>query len=92
MVYIKSLSDATGCHIYGKCEFMNPSGSVKDRAALSIINDAERTGLLQKNGTIIEGTGGNTGISLAQLAKSKGYNVILFVPNSISQEKIDLMR
>jgi cysteine synthase A len=92
LIRINSLSELTNCNIYGKCEFMNPSGSVKDRTALAIIKDAEKTNKLQKGGTIVEGTGGNTGISLAQLGTSHGYKVILYVPNSISQEKIDLMR
>jgi len=89
---IRSLSEATGCMIYAKAEWLNPSGSVKDRAAKAIIEEAERSGRLKPGGTIVEGTGGNTGIALAQLGKAKGYKVILFMPNSISEEKIETQR
>jgi cysteine synthase A len=92
LIPIKSLSDATGCLIYAKAEFLNPSGSVKDRAAKAIIEEAENSGILKPGGTIVEGTGGNTGIALAQLGKAKGYNVILCMPNCISEEKIETQR
>jgi len=88
MVYIKSLSEDTKCHIYAKLELRNPSGSIKDRTALGILNEAEASNKLKKGGTIVEGTGGNTGIALAQLGAAKGYKVILCMPNSIAQEKI----
>jgi cysteine synthase A len=89
---IRSLSEATGCLIYAKAEFLNPSGSIKDRAAKAIIEEAEKSGKLKPGGTIVEGTGGNTGIALAQLGKAKGYNVVLCMPNCISEEKIETQR
>ena len=88
LVYIKSLSEETKCHIYAKAEYQNPGGSIKDRTALGIIIEAERMNKLKKGGTIVEGTGGNTGIALAQIGAAKGYKVILCMPNSIAQEKI----
>ena len=75
LIYLRSVSEATGCHIYGKAEFMNPTASVKDRAAKYMIEAAEKTGALTKGGTICEGTGGNTGVSLAALGTSRGYKV-----------------
>jgi cysteine synthase len=92
LIYIKSLSDATGCEIYAKCENLNPTGSVKDRAALKIIEELEQSGALKPGGTIVEGTGGNTGVALAQLAIARGYKALLYAPCNISQEKVDLMR
>jgi cysteine synthase A len=89
LVYLKSLSEETKCKIYGKAEYQNPSGSVKDRTVMGIIQDAERNGRLQPGGTIVEGTGGNTGISLSQLGAAKGYKVILTAPSNVSKEKID---
>lgn len=92
LIYLKSLSALTGCEIYGKAEFMNPGGSVKDRAALGMIEDAERKGLIRPGSVIIEGTAGNTGIGLALIGNIKGYKVKLLVPSSQSQEKIDTLR
>ncbi len=92
LIYIRSLSELTGCHIYGKAEFMNPTGSVKDRVALTILQEAERDGRLKPGGTILEGTGGNTGIALAQFGAARGYKVKLYLPNCIAQEKIDYAR
>ena len=92
LIYLESLSRATGCEIYGKAEFMNPGGSVKDRAALGMIEDAEKKGLLKPGGTIIEATAGNTGIGLALIGNIKGYKVKLFVPGNQSKEKIDTLR
>ena len=92
LIFLRSLSDLTGCEIYGKAEFMNPGGSVKDRAALGMIVDAEKKGLIQKNGLIIEATAGNTGIGLALIANIKGYRTKLFVPTSQSKEKVDTLR
>ncbi len=92
LIYLKSLSELTGAEVYGKAEFMNPGGSVKDRAALGMIEDAERKGLLKKGGLIVEGTAGNTGIGLALIGNIKGYQVKLLVPSSQSQEKIDTLR
>jgi cysteine synthase A len=85
-------SEATGCDIYAKCEFMNPGGSVKDRAALSIIEDAEANGLLQPGGLIVEGTAGNTGIGLALVGNAKGYRTTIVIPETQSQEKKDTLR
>ena len=92
LIYLKSLSELTGAEVYGKAEFMNPGGSVKDRAALGMIEDAEQKGLLKKGGLIVEGTAGNTGIGLALIGNIKGYRVKLLVPSSQSQEKIDTLR
>ncbi|NDG85037.1 MAG: pyridoxal-phosphate dependent enzyme, partial [Proteobacteria bacterium] len=92
LILIRSLSELTGCEIYGKAEFMNPGGSVKDRAALGMIEDAERQGLLKKGGLIIEATAGNTGIGLALIANIKGYRTKLYVPTTQSKEKVDTLR
>ena len=94
MIYIKSLSEATGCEIYGKAEWLNPSGSIKDRAAKQIILEAEANGTLVrgKGFTIVEATGGNTGISLAAMGAALGYNVVLTMPDCISEEKVALAR
>lgn len=92
LIYLKSLSDLTGCEIFGKAEFMNPGGSVKDRAALGMIEDAESKGLLKPGSLIIEATAGNTGIGLALIANIKGYRVKLYVPSSQSKEKVDTLR
>ena len=91
LIRIKSLSDATGCEIYGKAEFLNPGGSVKDRAAKGIILDAEQRGVLRPGGTSVEGTAGNTGIGLATLAGERGYKVILTLPDDQAAEKYDLL-
>ena len=90
LLYLKSVSEATGCDIYGKAEFLNPTGSVKDRAAKQIILEAERSGRLKKGGTIVEGTGGNTGVALAALGAAKGYNVKICMPHFIGKEKQNL--
>jgi cysteine synthase A len=92
LLYLKSLSERTGCEIYGKAEFMNPGGSVKDRAALGMILDAEKKGLIKKGGLIVEATSGNTGISLALIANVKSYRMKILIPSSQAQEKIDTMR
>ncbi len=92
LIRLNSFSDETGCEILGKAEFLNPGGSVKDRAALEIIEDAERTGLLNPGGTVVEGTAGNTGIGLAHICNAKGYKCLIVIPNTQSQEKIDLLR
>ncbi|KAF2078336.1 hypothetical protein CYY_000320 [Polysphondylium violaceum] len=91
LIRIKSLSDATGCEVYGKMELMNPGGSAKDRVAKSMILDAEEQGLLRPGSTIVEATAGSTGISLTMLGKSRGYNVELFVPDNVSKEKVELL-
>ena len=92
LIRLNKASDETGCTILGKAEFLNPGGSVKDRAALGIIRDAERNGLLKPGGTIVEGTAGNTGIGLTLLAKVLGYESIIVMPETQSQEKKDTLR
>jgi cysteine synthase A len=92
LVKIESLSRLTGCDIWGKAEFLNPGGSVKDRAAKGIILDAEAKGLLKPGATIVEGTAGNTGIGLATLAAERGYKVIISMPNNQSAEKYDVLQ
>ncbi len=92
LIRIESLSKETGCEILGKAEFLNPGGSVKDRAALGIIEDAEKKGLLRSGGTIIEGTAGNTGIGLALVANAKGYKTKIIIPETQSKEKFEMLR
>lgn len=92
LIKIKSLSEVTGCEIFGKAEFLNPGGSVKDRTALGIIEQAEKEGLLKKGSTIVEGTAGNTGIGLATIAAQKGYHCLIVMPNNQSQEKYDTLK
>ena len=92
LVRLKGPSERTGCDIYGKCEFLNPGGSVKDRAALWIIRDAESSGLLRPGGIIVEGTAGNTGIGLAVIGGALGYRTIIVMPETQSQEKKDALR
>ncbi|MCW7474647.1 cysteine synthase A [Leptospira levettii] len=92
LIRINSLSDETGCEILGKAEFLNPGGSVKDRAALYIIQDAEKKGLLKKGGTVVEGTAGNTGIGLTHICNAKGYKTIIVIPETQSKEKIEMLR
>lgn len=92
LVRLKGPSEATGCDIYGKCEFANPGASVKDRAALFIVRDAEEQGILKPGGTIVEGTAGNTGIGLALVANALGYRTIIVMPETQSQEKKDTLR
>jgi cysteine synthase len=92
LIRINSFSQETGCEILGKAEFLNPGGSVKDRAALYMIEDAERKGLLKPGGTVVEGTAGNTGIGLAHICNAKGYKCLIIIPDTQSQEKIDLLR
>ena len=92
LIELRSLSAATGCRILAKCEHLNPGGSVKDRAALWMIEDAERKGALRPGGTVCEGTGGNTGVGLALVAAAKGYAAVMAMPATIAQEKINAMR
>jgi cysteine synthase A len=92
LIRLKRLSDITGCEILGKAEFMNPGQSVKDRAALGIIRDAERNGRLKPGGTIVEGTAGNTGIGLAMVGRALGYRSVIVIPETQSQEKKDTLR
>ena len=92
MIRISSLSEETGCEILGKAEFMNPGGSVKDRAALWMIEEAEKSGALKPGGTVVEGTAGNTGIGLAHVCNNRGYETIIYMPDNQSQEKVNLLR
>ncbi len=92
LIELRALSAAIGRHVLGKAEFLNPGGSVKDRAARGIVDDAEKSGALRPGGTIVEGTAGNTGIALALVANERGYGCTIFVPDDQSQEKIDLLR
>ena len=92
LIKLKKASELTGCTIYGKAEFLNPGQSVKDRAALDIIRDAEKKGLLRPGGVIVEGTAGNTGIGLTLVAKALGYRTVIVIPNTQSQEKKDALR
>jgi len=92
LIRLRRASEETGCTILGKAEFLNPGGSVKDRAALFIIQDAERRGTLKPGGTVVEGTAGNTGIGLAHLCAARGYKCVIVIPNNQSQEKMDLLR
>jgi cysteine synthase len=92
LIRLNSFSDATGCEILGKAEFLNPGGSVKDRAALYIIEDAERQGILKPGGTVVEGTAGNTGIGLAHICNAKGYKCLIVIPETQSIEKIEALR
>ena len=89
---LRRASELTGCDIYGKAEFMNPGGSVKDRAAAAIIDAAERDGSLQPGGTIVEGTAGNTGIGLTLVGNARGYRCVIVMPDTQSREKIDVLR
>ncbi|KAI9183210.1 Cysteine synthase 1 [Blastocladiella emersonii ATCC 22665] len=92
LIRLKSFSKSTGCEILVKAEFMNPGGSVKDRAALWVVQDAENRGLLSPGGTVVEGTAGNTGIGLAHVCRARGYKCVIYMPNNQSQEKIDTLR
>ena len=92
MVRLNRASEATGCEIWGKAEFLNPAQSIKDRAALYIVRDAEKKGLLKPGGLIVEGTAGNTGIGLAMVASALGYRCEIVIPRTQSQEKKDAIR
>lgn len=92
LITLRKASQVTGCQILGKAEFLNPGGSVKDRAALAIIRDAEQSGLLKPGGVIVEGTAGNTGIGLTLVAKARGYRTVIVMPETQSQEKKDMLR
>ena len=92
LIRIKSLSEETGCDILGKAEFMNPGGSVKDRAALWMIREAEKAGTLKPGGTVVEGTAGNTGIGILHVCNSSGYKAIIYMPDNQSEEKVNILR
>ena len=92
LIRLRQASEETGCEILGKAEFLNPGGSVKDRAALSIILDAERSGALEPGGVVVEGTAGNTGIGLALVGNARGYRSVIVIPETQSDEKKDMLR
>ena len=92
LIRLAGLSEETGCEILGKAEFLNPGGSVKDRAALWIIRDAERRGTLKRGGIVVEGTAGNTGIGLAHICNVRGYACVIYMPDNQSPEKVELLR
>ena len=92
LIKLRAASEITGCNIYGKAEFLNPGGSVKDRAALALIKDAQEKKLISKGGTVVEGTAGNTGIGLGLLGNSLGYKTIIVMNDNQTQEKKDLLR
>ncbi|MPZ11377.1 MAG: cysteine synthase A [Kiloniellaceae bacterium] len=92
LIRLRKLSEETGCEILGKAEFQNPGGSVKDRAAWAIIEDAEQRGTLRPGGIVVEGTAGNTGIGLALVARARGYRTVIVIPDTQSQEKKDILR
>ncbi|HEV2431049.1 MAG TPA: cysteine synthase A [Burkholderiales bacterium] len=92
LIRLRGASELTGCNVLGKAEFLNPGGSVKDRAALYIILDAEERGTLQSGGVIVEGTAGNTGIGLALVGNARGYRTVIVIPETQSQEKKDMLR
>src|SRR6201982_1736428 len=92
LIKLRRASEVTGCTILGKAEFLNPGGSVKDRAALFIVKDAEEKGLLRPGGVIVEGTAGNTGIGLALVGNARGYRTVIVIPETQSQEEKDALR
>src|SRR5512141_3043799 len=92
LVRLQRLGASLPCPIYAKVEFFNPGGSVKDRIAVNIIEDAERSGLLKPGGTVVEATSGNTGMGLALVCAKKGYKAVFVLPDKMSQEKIQLLR
>ncbi len=92
LIKLREASELTGCRILGKAEFLNPGGSVKDRAALAIIKDAEQRGQLQPGSVIVEGTAGNTGIGLALVGNARGYRTVIVIPETQTQEKMDTLR
>ncbi len=91
LIRMKAASEATGCEILGKAEFMNPGGSVKDRAAWWMIREAEKSGALQPGATVVEGTAGNTGIGIAHICNARGYSCVIYMPDNQSQEKIEIL-
>lgn len=92
LIRIHSLSEETGCEILGKAEFMNPGGSVKDRAALWIVREHEKSGALKAGGTVVEATAGNTGIGLVHVCNARNYKTIIYMPDNQSKEKVDILR
>ncbi|MCY3859712.1 MAG: cysteine synthase A [Gammaproteobacteria bacterium] len=92
LIRLNTASEITGCEIYGKAEFLNPGGSVKDRAAWWMIRDAEDSGELKPGGTVVEGTAGNTGIGLAHICNARGYKCVIYMPDNQSQEKVEILK
>ncbi|WOO82148.1 Cysteine synthase 1 [Vanrija pseudolonga] len=92
LIRLNKVSEETGANILAKAEFMSPGGSIKDRAALYLVKDAEERGQLRPGGTVVEGTAGNTGIGLAHVCRARGYKCVIYMPDTQSQEKIDLLR
>src|SRR5512138_1268439 len=92
LIKLRRASEETGCEILGKAEFLNPGSSVKDRAALFIVRDAEERGVLRPGGVVVEGTAGNTGIGLALVGNARGYRTVIVIPETQSIEKIDMLR
>src|SRR5271168_1182637 len=92
LIKLRAASQVTRCTILGKAEFMNPGGSVKDRAALAIISDAVARGELRPGGVVVEGTAGNTGIGIAMVASALGYRAVIVIPDTQAQEKKDMLR
>ncbi len=92
LIRLNRLSDETGCEILGKAEFMNPGGSVKDRAALWIVREHEKSGALQSGGTVVEGTAGNTGIGLVHICNARGYPCVIYMPDNQSPEKVEILK
>src|SRR5258708_6783115 len=91
LIRLRRLSEQTGCEILGKAEFMNPGGSVRDRAAKWIVLDAERRGILKPHGTVVEGTAGNTGIGLAHVCNARGYKCVIVMPDNQAAEKYQII-
>ena len=91
LIKLRGPSEKTNCNIYGKAEFLNPGGSVKDRAAWAIIKDAEEKKLISKGGMVVEGTAGNTGIGLTLISNSRGYKTVIVMPETQTQEKKDTL-
>jgi cysteine synthase A len=92
LIRLQAASEATGCEILGKAEFMNPGGSVKDRAAWWMIREAEKKGSLQPGGTVVEGTAGNTGIGIAHICNARGYSCVIYMPDNQSPEKVEILQ
>jgi len=92
LIRMETLSRETGCEILGKAELMNPGGSVKDRAALWIVREHEKSGALQAGGTVVEGTAGNTGIGLVHVCNARGYKTVIYMPDNQSREKVDILK
>ncbi len=91
LIRLRAVSEATGCEILGKAEFLNPGGSIKDRAAWWMIREAENSGELQPGNTVVEGTAGNTGIGIAHICNARGYACVIYMPDNQSQEKVEIL-